>query len=164
MPLLSFEPYAVRFRKTGNLIVMTPQAGVVVMMLECFFDTNTLVYLLSTDEPAKAARSEELFRKGGLISVQILNEILTVTRRKLKMPFCDVRTFVTKVRTICPVVPLTLEIHERGFDIAEAHGIGVYDSMVVAAAQLSGCSTLYSEDMQNGRVIGGLTIRNPYKP
>jgi predicted nucleic acid-binding protein len=34
--------------------------------------------------------------------------------------------------------------------------------MIVAAAQLAGCSTLYSEDMHHGLVIDRLTIRNPY--
>jgi predicted nucleic acid-binding protein len=39
----------------------------------------------------------------------------------------------------------------------------VYDSMIVAAALLAGCATLYSEDMQDGRVVAQqLTIRNPF--
>ena len=35
--------------------------------------------------------------------------------------------------------------------------------MIVAAAELAGCSTLFTEDMHGGLVIGGLTLRNPYK-
>jgi predicted nucleic acid-binding protein len=50
-----------------------------------------------------------------------------------------------------------LELRE-GDDIeiliaAERHGLSVYDAMIVAAALLGGCKTLYSEDMQDGFLI-----------
>lgn len=38
-----------------------------------------------------------------------------------------------------------------------------WDSLIVEAAFQSGCCTLLSEDMQDGREIGPLTIRNPFK-
>jgi len=50
-----------------------------------------------------------------------------------------------------------LELRE-GDDIeiliaAERYGLSVYDAMIVAAALLGGCKTLYSEDMQDGFLI-----------
>ncbi len=48
---------------------------------EAFFDSNVLIYLLSDDQ-AKASRAEELLGRGGTISVQVLNEITNVARRK----------------------------------------------------------------------------------
>ena len=53
------------------------------------------------------------------------------------------------------IVPLTLETHERGLDLAERYQLSVYDGMIVAAALLAGCTTLYSEDMHDGLVIDG---------
>ena len=34
--------------------------------------------------------------------------------------------------------------------------------LIVAAAIEGGCDTLFSEDMQHGRSIGGLAIVNPF--
>ncbi len=61
------------------------------------------------------------------------------------------------------VVPLTVDTHDRGLALAERYQLSLYDGMIVAAAQLAGCTTLYSEDMHDGLVIDGLTIRNPYR-
>ncbi len=126
-----------------------------------FLDSNTLVYWVSTDA-AKASRSEELLHAGGTISVQVLNEFVNVTRRKLRFAVTEVEIFLRAIRASCEVVPVTVAVHERGLALAKAHGFQTYDAMIVAAAQLSGCEVLLSEDLQDGRVIDGLTIRNPY--
>ncbi|MGC2203112.1 MAG: VapC toxin family PIN domain ribonuclease, partial [Stellaceae bacterium] len=57
-----------------------------------FFDTNVLLHVASGDA-AKADRAEELFGAGGIISVQILNEIASVARRKMGMSWTETRTF-----------------------------------------------------------------------
>src|SRR2546429_450067 len=48
-----------------------------------FFDTNVLVYMAS-GRTAKADRAERLVRDGGIISVQVLNEIANVGRRSAR--------------------------------------------------------------------------------
>jgi predicted nucleic acid-binding protein len=62
------------------------------------------------------------------------------------------------------VVPVTEETHVLGLALAARHSLSLYDGMIVAAAQLAGCTVLYSEDMHDGLVIDRLTIRNPYAP
>ncbi len=48
--------------------------------------------------------------------------------------------------------------------LADRYGYSFYDSLIVAAALESGCSILYSEDMQSGQLIDGtLTIRSPFQ-
>ena len=127
---------------------------------EDFFDTNVVLYLLSAD-PAKADRAEELLAMGGTISVQVLNEFVAVASRKLRMPQTEVREILDQV---CAVEPMTIETHERALNIAERHGLSIYDALIVAAALLAGCTTLFSEDMQHGQVIDRqLTIRNPFE-
>ena len=129
---------------------------------DAFFDTNVVLYLFSTDA-AKADRAEELIAGGGQISVQVLNELVAVTRRKLGMSWPEVREVVAQVRAICPVTPLTVATHERGLQVADRLGLSIYDGMIIASALLSGCATLYTEDLQDGQVIDGqLTIRNPF--
>ena len=130
---------------------------------ENFFDTNVVLYLLSADT-AKADRAEELLALGGKISVQVLNEFVAVASRKLRMPLTEVREVLDQVRAVCAVEPMTIETHERALGIAERYGLSIYDSLIVSAALLAGCTTLHSEDMQDSQVIDRqVTIRNPFK-
>ena len=129
---------------------------------KAFIDTNILLYLLSADTD-KADCAETILRAGGLISVQVLNEMANVARRKLAMSWMDINEVLTLIRSICPTEPLTVETHDRGRLVAERYGLSVYDAMIVAAALLGGCETLYSEDMQDGLLIDNqLRIRNPF--
>jgi predicted nucleic acid-binding protein len=57
---------------------------------------------------------------------------------------------------------LTVETHALAVQIAEEAMIDIYDANIVAAAELAGCDTLYTEDLNAGQRIGGVTIRNPF--
>jgi predicted nucleic acid-binding protein len=127
-----------------------------------FIDTNVFLYLLSADTK-KADRAEEIVRAGGLISVQVLNEMAHVARRKLAMPWAEINELLALIRSLCATDPLTIETHDRGKWIAERYSLSVYDAMIVAAALLGRCEILYSEDMQDGLLIEKqLRICNPF--
>ena len=128
-----------------------------------FIDSNVLLYLLSKDTK-KADAAEAVLRAGGLISVQVLNEIANVALRKTGMSWAETNQFLASIRSLCAVESLTVETHDRGRDVAERYGLSVYDSMIVAAALLAGCTVLYSEDMQHGLVVDKqLRVANPFK-
>jgi predicted nucleic acid-binding protein len=131
------------------------------MRSDVFFDSNVLLYSVSGDL-VKADRAEELLTAGGCVTVQVLNECTSVLRRKLNAEWSDIWHFSENIRTSCTVFPVTTDIHIRGLSIAERYKFRIHDSMLVAAALLLGCTTMYSEDMHNGMVIDGLTIRNPF--
>ena len=127
-----------------------------------FFDTNVLVYLTSGD-PAKADRAEAMFAGGGGISVQNLNELANVARRKIGMSWQDTHAFLSLLRGLLNVHPVSVETHETGLALAERYQLSIYDSMIAASALQAGCDTLWSEDMQHGMVIDGrLRIVNPF--
>lgn len=129
---------------------------------EVFFDTNVVLHLLSADA-VKADRAEELLATGGMISVQVLNEFASVASRKLRLSWPEIRDVLAPIRVICPVVPLSVDTHDRALPLVERYGLSLYDALIVAAALLAGCKTLYSEDMQHGQVIERqLTISNPF--
>ena len=113
---------------------------------EAFFDTNLLLYLLSSDT-LKANRAEDLIAAGGVISVQVLNEFASVASRKLAMSWAEIREVLDTVRSICRIEPLSAETHNRGLVLAERYGFAVYDSMILASALLADCTTLFSEDL-----------------
>ena len=128
---------------------------------DVFFDTNIVVYLASEAEE-KARIAERLLRSGGTVSVQVLNEFANVALRKRRLTFDGVHTTLAAVRASCRVVDLTIDTHERGLALSERYRLGTFDAMIVAAAQLASCTTLYSEDMHDGLTIDRLTIRNPF--
>jgi predicted nucleic acid-binding protein len=133
------------------------------MPARSFFDTNVLVYAVAQDD-YRSRRAEELLAAGGVLSVQILNEFVSVARRKISMSWNEVQEALDAFRVLCPTpLPITVELHEAGLKIAENHGFSIYDALVLAAALQAGCATLYSEDFQDGQIIDGrLTIRNPF--
>jgi predicted nucleic acid-binding protein len=129
-----------------------------------FFDTNVLVYLASADA-GKADRAEQVIAAGGTISVQVLNELANVARRKMRLSWPETRSLLATIRGLLSVEAVTVETHEVGVALAERYGFSVYDGMVAASAVLSGCETLWSEDMQHGMVVDDrLRIRNPFRP
>jgi predicted nucleic acid-binding protein len=105
--------------------------------------------MLSKDEN-KANTVESLLSSGGVISVQVLNELVNVTRRKLAMDWPDINELVESVARICTVNPLTIETHHKGRWLAERYQLSTYDAMIVASALQTDCRLLYSEDMHNG--------------
>jgi predicted nucleic acid-binding protein len=129
-----------------------------------FLDTNVLIYAVAKNDP-RAAKAEALLASGGIVSIQSLNEFVSVARRKLGMPWKEVKEFLNLICILCPgPVPILLATHKVAVAIAEKYGYGIYDALVTAAALEAGCKTLYSEDLQDGQIINRqLTIRNPFR-
>jgi predicted nucleic acid-binding protein len=129
---------------------------------DSFFDTNVLLYLLSSDVP-KADCAEALVAAGGIISVQVLNEFASVASRKFGMLWPEIREVLETIRAVCRVEPLGLETHELGLVLAERYGFSIYAAMILASAQLADCRVVFTEDLQHRQMIDeGLEIINPF--
>jgi predicted nucleic acid-binding protein len=127
-----------------------------------FLDTNIILYSASND-PAKAQRARDVIAAGGMINIQVLNETVSVARRKMRMPWSEIRDILTSVRSLLDVRPLTITTHEMGLDLSIQHNLSIYDSMIVAAALEADCDVLWSEDMQHGMIFAGrLRVANPF--
>lgn len=128
-----------------------------------FFDTNVLIYIASGDA-AKADRAEAILDRGGAISVQVLNELANVARRKMRMSWTDTHSFLSILRGLLTVHPLTLETHETGLALAERYNLSTWDAMIAAAALHADCDMLWSEDMQHDMTLDGrLRVVNPFR-
>ena len=126
-----------------------------------FADTNVVLYLL--DDGPKADAAEAILAQGPRISVQVLNEALVNCRRKAGLGWEEAGSFLAGIRALCPVEDVTLRTHEVGRALAERYRLSIYDAMIVASALISDCTTLWSEDMQDGLLVEGrLRIRNPF--
>jgi predicted nucleic acid-binding protein len=129
--------------------------------VSAFFDSNILIYAYSTD--ARRQRALTTIADGGVISAQVLNEFTNVLRNKQRQNWTIVEAALQSVRFRFPdVVPLTADTHAAGVALARDNSLAFYDALIVASAVEAGCDILYSEDMQHGRSIGGLTIVNPF--
>ena len=127
-----------------------------------FVDTNVLLYLLSGDA-LKADRAEALLERRIVISVQVLNEFLNVSRRKMALPWPTVEQALNDLQRFADVRPLTVATHRQGLALAKRYQLNVYDAMIAASALEAGCTTLASEDFSAGRRFDNrLTVRNPF--
>ena len=129
-----------------------------------FLDTNVLIYAVAKND-RRTSKAEALLASGGIVSIQSLNEFVSVTRRKLGMSWKEVKEFLDLIRILCPdPVPISLETHRVALAIAEKYGYGIYDALIASAALEADCKTLYSEDLQDGQTINRhLTVRNPFR-
>ena len=126
-----------------------------------FVDTNILVYAL-LDESPKQRAALDLLQSGCVISTQVLNEFTNVARKKAKLEWQEIQDLSNAIQSLAETVPLDVAIHNRALTIAQTYGFSFYDSLIVAAAQKSGCNFLFTEDMQHGQKIETLMIRNPF--
>jgi predicted nucleic acid-binding protein len=127
-----------------------------------FLDTNVLVYAFTTND-RRSRVALNLLGDGGVVSVQVLNEFVNVSRRKLRFQWAEVESALRALRTMLdPPFPLTVDLHEFAIALAREHRLSFYDALIVAAASKANCAILLTEDMQHGKRMGDLTIRNPF--
>jgi predicted nucleic acid-binding protein len=133
----------------------------------CFIDTNLLIYADSGDEPAKQRIALSLLKQlrlnqTGVLSTQVLGEYCNVALNKLKIPHADIREQMQFWEQY-EVVQVTPAIINMGLDLHQTRSLGFFDALIVAAAKTSGCTVLYSEDMNAGEMVNGVRIVNPFR-
>lgn len=134
-----------------------------------FLDTNIIIYSFDHSAPAKRQKARALIAEAmdsgnGVISFQVVQEFLNVALKKFSVPLSihDARNYLTHILLpLCAVFPDS-SFYSQTLDIKEKSDYSLYDCMIIQAAIESECKILYSEDLQNGHKISGLTIRNPF--
>ena len=112
---------------------------------------------------AKIAVAEGVIEKQPTISVQVISEFLNVCRVKLGMDMPTRHKLARELIAGCSIVALEPRVVEKAMEIEAQAQISYSDALIVAAALLSGCDTLYTEDMEHGRMFEGqLTLVNPF--
>lgn len=142
--------------------MMDISTGMPVMTGLIFADTNLVLYVIGKDTRKKAI-AREILAGRPVVSVQVINEAVNVCLRRFSFTrerayaFADILMRQTDVRS------LNEATIRKSAEIAIRYQFSNWDSLIIAAALLANCDTLYSEDMQNGQVINGtLTIVNPF--
>jgi predicted nucleic acid-binding protein len=155
------------------------------------FDTNIFIYSLggghdeslgdaqgrahAARENRKAAIARTIMAEPSFASVQVFNEFANVARRKLGLGADEIAAILEDVARVHTVIPMTWETTRLALEVskigerknpdgsARPGNFSTYDSLIVAAALLAGCDTLYTEDNQTGTVVvGRLKLVNPF--
>ena len=102
---------------------------------------------------------------GSAMSVQGLNEFANVAWRKVGMTWPEIGGALADLRMLCsPILPMDIRVHEDTLRLAERHAFAFFDALMIANAVQAGCSTFFSEDMQDGMEIDGtLRIKDPFR-
>lgn len=134
-----------------------------------FIDTNVVVYLFDNDAPEKKRQATELFEEGRasqslLLSTQVLQEFYVAATRKLKQPLTpDIAEQAVRELTSLPLVNVDSDIVLAAIMRSRQLGFSLWDSLIVEAALRGGADTLKTEDLQDGKVIDGLRVENPFR-
>ena len=138
------------------------------MTAAVFVDTNVFVYARDASEPDKRSVAiqwlEELWREHrGRTSTQVLGEYYVTVTGKLPGRL-DREIAWGHVRDLLAWEPeeISRELLGAAREIERRYATSWWDAMIVAAAQLQGCSILLSEDFQDGMIFGGVAVRNPF--
>jgi predicted nucleic acid-binding protein len=128
-------------------------------------DTNVLIYAEFEPQTAKGARAANVILRAlrdGVIPVQALGEFLRFTQRRAPASF-DAAIKQTALYRTLALTPATSDaVLNAAADLARAHGLQFWDAVICTAAIEASAKALLTEDLQDGRMIDGLRIVNPF--
>jgi len=132
-----------------------------------FVDTNIWFYAFvcgeSEDDQRKNKIAQHLIKSRRELSIQVVNELSVNLIRKAKYNEPDLQKLIESFFHHHRVHALTRQTLICASTIRSRYAISFWDSLIASTALENSCSTLYSEDMQNGLVIDySLTVINPF--
>ena len=131
-----------------------------------FLDTNILVYAIESGgpEPAKTAAAQTLVRRNNVcLSTQVLGEFYrAVTSRRRAVPLTHEEALAwVQLWKRHDVRPITVPHVDLALELANRFQTSYFDALILAAARLAGCATVYSEDLSAGQDYDGVQVENP---
>jgi len=132
-----------------------------------FIDTNIWIYLFLQDDSQKHDVVEKLIENCPVIltSVQVLNEIINVLKKKYKIDDKKIEQFLIDIINLTDMVTnLTTKNTFKALQLSQKYSLNFYDSLIISSALASNCSKIYTEDMHHMMVVEkSLKIINPFK-
>ena len=133
-----------------------------------FVDTNVLVYCRDASEPDKQEHAQAWLsalweRRTGRLSFQVLQEFYVTVTAKLALGLSP-ESARLNVRQLLAWKPVTVDdrLLEEAWRLQDRYRFPWWDALIVAAAQISACGYLLSEDFQDGMEMGDLKVLNPF--
>lgn len=136
---------------------------------DVFVDTNVLVYSRDASEPEKQAAALGWLgalwqERAGRLSTQVLHEFYVTVTERLD-PGLDRAAARGDVRSLLIWRPVSLDatVLEGAWTAQDRYRISFWDALIVAAAQVSGCTYLLTEDLQDGQDLDGVHVVDPFQ-
>lgn len=137
------------------------------MNVDCFVDTNVLVYaaMARFAAPAKYERARWVLAETNFgLSAQVLQEFFVNVTRKSDKPLSNAEAVLWLDRLIDrPCVAIDRELVLEAAGISGRYGIDYWDSAIVAAALRLSAPVLYTEDLNHGQSYGDVRVENPFR-
>jgi len=134
-----------------------------------FLDSNIIVYAYDRHEPDKLAKAQSLLKSGiaqenAVVSSQVLGEFFVVVTQRIKEPLsADEAMRIIEILSVLPVVEIDLSLVKHAIETHKIYGISYWDSLILAAAEYTGCCKLISEDLSDGQEYNGIIVENPFR-
>jgi predicted nucleic acid-binding protein len=132
-----------------------------------FIDTNVLIYTVdkfdkSKQQAARRVLEDAISNDAAVISTQVLQEFYNACTVKLHMNPLKIKGYVHNYVENIEIVQNGSAIIERGIDISIMSLISFWDALLLASAESANCAELLTEDLNDGQIINGVKIRNPF--
>jgi predicted nucleic acid-binding protein len=132
------------------------------MTARVFADTNIAIYAEGSDV-GKAQRATAILESTPVISSQVVTETISTLTRKYGFTLTEAHEVALSLLDLCELVPVGADTIREAIRLAARYQLSHWDSLIVAAALLAGCETLYSEDLQHNQLFDErLRVINPF--
>jgi len=133
-----------------------------------FVDTNVLVYAAAPNDVRSTAAQllvrELMVREALRTSTQVLQEFFVVVTRKIKVRLTNEQALeFLDTWSECPVALLDYPAIREAAKLTAARQLSFWDSLILVAARRSGAKRIYTEDLQDGQIILGVQVINPFR-
>lgn len=133
-----------------------------------FVDTNIFVYFRDSAEERKQQIASEYLsklwdNKTGCISTQVLNEYFITVTKKIKIPLStsDAWSDIEELEKWSPVT-INFELLKIAYQAFCTYSLSWWDALIIAAAKVSGCKSILSEDFSTEKDYFGIRVINPF--
>lgn len=133
-----------------------------------FLDTNILIYFVDNNDKQKQEIAQTIIQNATInqniiISTQCLQEFYNATTKKMFCTPIKAKEYVNLFAQLFNIVQIDTNVIQQAIDISIKNKLSFWDSLILSSAKQSGCIIVYSEDLNNGQLINGVKIINPFK-
>lgn len=135
----------------------------------CFVDSNILIYAFASDDPHRSTTAQAVIRRLTetatlRVSTQVLQETFQVLTRKIGTPLTPSQALnYLDALSLRSVVVIDYPLIREAAAATDSIRISFWDSLILHAARRAGASIVYTEDLNHGQQLLGLTILNPFR-
>jgi predicted nucleic acid-binding protein len=137
------------------------------MTARYFADSNVLIYARDVVDVAKQQRTNLWLEflwdpAAGRLSYQVLLETYAVLTARHKLHSEEARVYLADFLAWHPMI-LDWTVMQNAWQVQDRYRLNWWDCMIVAAASMTDCYYLLTEDLQHGQELDGIIVVSPFE-